>query len=58
VNWWGDIFGLSPVMVLNRVDFPEFVNPATTTCISAFFIPAYPPLPDFFCFDTFIFNFL
>jgi len=46
------------VNVLNNVDFPEFVNPVRTTCMSAFFIPACPPLPDFFCFATFAFNFL
>ena len=58
VNGCGDIFVLSPVSVLNRVDFPEFGNPARTICMSAFLIPACPPLPDFFCFATFIFSFL
>jgi len=58
VNWWGDIFVSCFVNVLNRVDFPEFVNPARTTCMSAFFIPVCLPFPDFFCFAMFIFNFL
>lgn len=44
--------------MLKIVDFPEFGNPARTHCISAFFIPACPPLPDFFCFSIEDFIFL
>jgi len=58
VKLWGEILVSCFVRVLNIVDFPTFGNPARTHCMSAFFIPACPPLPDFFCFATFDFNFL
>ena len=40
------------------VDFPVFGRPARTTCMSAFFIPTCPPLPELFCLATFDFSFL
>lgn len=49
MNSWGDILVCCFVRVWNIVDFPVFGNPARTHCMSAFFIPACPPLPDFFC---------
>lgn len=58
MNGCGDIFVDCFVRVLNMLDFPVFGKPARTTCMSAFFIPACPPLPDFFCLTTFDFNFL
>ena len=58
MNWWGDIFGLSPVRVLNIVDLPTFGNPVRTHCMSAFLIPCCDDLPERFCLARFDFSFL
>jgi len=49
VNSCGEVFAFWRVRVLKIVDLPVFGNPARTHCMSAFLIPACPPLPDFFC---------
>lgn len=38
--------------------FPVFVNPASTTCMSGFFIPIWFPFPDFFRFSIEVFSFV
>jgi len=45
------------VRVLKIVDFPAFVNPARTHCMSAFLIPWREDFPDFFCLSRFDFSF-
>ena len=56
----GDVFafGFWLVNMLNIVDFPVFGNPKRVHCISAFFIPGFDDLPDFFLFSIPFFSFV
>ncbi len=54
----GEVFAFCFVRVLKIVDLPVFGNPARTHCMSAFFIPTCPLLPDFFCLASEDFIFL
>lgn len=57
MNLCGDVFTLSPVNLLKRVDFPVFGNPTRMHCMSAFLIPSREDFPDFFCFSKLVFSF-
>src|SRR3989344_9698974 len=53
------ISGLAFVKILKREDFPVFVEPIITACMSSFLIPRVPDFDDnFLLFSIFSFNFL
>ena len=58
VKGWGEVFASWFVRALKRDDLPVFGNPMRIACISAFFIPCFLDLPDFFDFSIDCFSFL